>query len=135
MKKEEIFVLLNNFIANNPNPYVYGLGEKNVKKLGGENFKVLHSDSWKIGGRTGGSCWGDVANISVQCTDPEELSLLDEFLKNYFPQISYLKYKEILPFIKTFDFCVSEYYGNYTDYRISYISFEDIAKCLSTIEV
>lgn len=119
---------LEEFLKANPNPYIYGHDM-------GKSFEGFHSDSWVTGGLTGGNCWGSEADQSVTAEDEPEFNQLDLFLETYYPKITFLQYKKLLPLIKTKDFTVGEYYGNYTDYRISYVTFEDIIDVMADLEL
>lgn len=136
MNKKEIKDLLKQFLKDNPNPYLYGYRKSYWSKDDLEKESdVFFSESWRIGGLTGGNCWGGVADQSISAEDQAEFTQLDQFLEKYFPKITFLQYKKLLPLIKTQDFSVGEYYGNYTEYRISYVKFDDIADCLSEFEL
>ena len=127
---------LEDFLEANPNPYVYGCsfladsGKKNVNA-----FEGFHSDSWTVGGLTGGNCWGDEADKSITAEEEADFTQLDKFLETYYPNISFLQYKKLLPLIKTHDYTVGEYYGNYTDYRVRYIEFVDLIEAMSDLDL
>ena len=131
MDKQEIMILLEEFLKVNPNPYIY----RNRQVGDGDSFKGFHSDSWRVGGLRGGNCWGGVADEPVEADEEAEFTQLDSFLEEYFPNITFLQYKKLLPLVKTEEFSVGEYYGNYNDYRYSYVLFEDVAECLANLGV
>ena len=136
VSKEKVLELLKQFLKDNPNPYLYGYRKGYGSKDDLEKEKdVFFSESWRIGGLTGGNCWGGNADQSISAEDPAEFTQLDNFLEKSFPKITFLQYKKLLPLIKTQDFSVSEYYGNYTEYRISYVKFKEIAECISQMNM
>lgn len=136
VSKEKVLELLKQFLKDNPNPYLYGYRKSYYSKDDLEKEKdVFFSEIWRIGGLTGGNCWGGNADQSISAEDPSEFTQLDSFLEKYFPKITFLQYKKLLPLIKTQDFSVSEYYGNYTEYRISYVKFKDVAECISEMDL
>ena len=136
MDKEQVIQALEDFMKVKKGgfyPYLSGYShsswtsEPDLKKA-----KALISEEWAIGGMTGGNCWGD-AHSSVTREDPKDIILLDEFLEQYMPNITLLQYKRLTRLIKYQDWTSSEYYGNSTQYKCAYITFNDIAECLSTM--
>lgn len=119
---------LEEYLKANPNPYIYG-GDM------GKSFEGFHSDSWTVGGLTGGNCWGSDADQAVRAEEAPEFNQLDQFLETYYPKITFLQYKKLLPLIKTREFTVGEYYGNYTDYRVFYVTFEDIIDVMANLDI
>lgn len=97
---------------------------------GYDNFRA----QWRVGGRSGGSCWdtGDSAYHSVEAEEEPQDWALVRLLEEHFPNISFLKYQKLLRE------CVKvseskrdhDYYGNYYDYRQKEASFEDVYKFL-----
>lgn len=104
-----------------------------TKFLGSSSFvatKVLVSDSWVTGGVTGGNCWGGEANELKDGEKPPEDWALDTFLREYYPEVSYLKYKSLEAKVVQEEFTEREYYGNYTHFAFYTISFDDIIAVL-----
>lgn len=130
MDKEEILNKLKDFLKVNPNPYTYARVTVN-DSLDSSEFKGFISDTWTVGGRTGGSCWNSGADISVEIEEPHDLILLDEFLELHMPELSFVKYRNLLKLVNTMEWTRSEYYGNYYNYKCKYISFEDIVNFLT----
>lgn len=97
-----------------------------LKRMKISKEDLFCSDSWTVGGRTGGNCWGDEANINIEAEAPKEIDILDSFLEREFPEISFLKYKKLMQKAMTEQFTVSEYYGNYTEYCMKYILVDDV---------
>lgn len=87
---------------------------------------------YETGGVSGGSCWDD--------SDPQpytnrevkpDWEALDLVLKAICPDISYLKYKDIQALVKSTEDTDWEYYGNHTDYEITYLRLEDLYNYLN----
>jgi len=126
MKKEEILSALKLFNKKN-SPYLGGYRDASHVDL----ESVLASDAWVVGGRCGGSCWGGVADRPVSSEPEKEIEVLDKFLEENFPSISFLTYRRILKKLQYEEYSCSEYYGNYTESRFAFISIDDIAEVLA----
>jgi hypothetical protein len=87
---------------------------------------------WCIGGVTGGNCWGGEANESVSAHDEPEYGGLDDLLLEIAPNITFLQYKKILSCEERYEYTDHEYYGNYTEYRVKYISINALYNILNT---
>lgn len=91
-----------------------------------EEFINLYGDSisieWRIGGMTGGNCWGDCPEWPVTADPEPEFEMIDKILEKYLPNISYLDYKKLASLIKYDEHTEREYYGNYTEYAIKTIN-------------
>lgn len=138
MKKENILEILAQFQkeSGNRNPYLNGYHPSFYSSEPDLNdFKGFISEPWIVGGRSGGNCWNDRADINVEIEDSKDIILLDKFLEQYIPKISFLQYKKLTRLIKHQEWRENEYYGNYNNYKCAYIFFEDIADCLSKIEI
>lgn len=136
MNKENILKALEEFQKENSNPYLSGYRHEswsNVPNL--NDFKGFTSEEWAVGGRTGGNCWNDGANRSIDAEPEKEITLLDAFLEKFMPNITFLQYKKLTKFFKTEEWTDYQYYGNATDYKLFYITFDDIAECLSKMDV
>lgn len=83
---------------------------------------------WLIGGQSGGSCWdeGPHQHYPISADEEPEFKELDTILEEYFPNLSYLKYKGLTKLIKSHEYKQNEYYGNYREYRRNYILLEDL---------
>ena len=94
-----------------------------------ENFEL--SFIWLVhetGGVRGGSCW-DSSDPQEYINNEEmpEFVAFDEVLNIVYPDISHLQYNVIWSeFVKEIDYRDCEYYGNYTDYEIKYVSLCDL---------
>ena len=101
-------------------------------------FKNQHYDEnfesnfiWMVhetGGVRGGSCW-DSSDPHEYINNEEmpEFVAFDEVLNIVYPDISHLQYNVIWSeFVKEIDYRDCEYYGNYTDYEIKYVSLCDL---------
>lgn len=91
---------------------------------------VLVSYSWRSGGLTGGSCYGDVANRGVESEPEDDFSLLDDFLEKHIPDLKFKDYRKITKLIKYGEYERGEYYGNYTRFSYKYILIDDLVKVL-----
>lgn len=116
---------LKNFLSKNQNPYFY-----KSHSFPYEKDLVFNSEPWATGGRCGGSCWNDGANENVTPEPEQEIELLYKFLEENYPELSFINFRKLEKFIRTYEYCNSEYYGNYTEYSMNYICFEDIANAI-----
>ena len=82
---------------------------------------------WSMGG-TWGNCWGDKGTSSPD-VEPE-MTELDNFLINNFPQVSYMQYKIIARKIDTQTSSDSDYYGGSTQKATKTLSFNDLHDAL-----
>lgn len=83
-----------------------------LEKYERRNFSV----EWTTGGMSGGNCWGDSANYSVEADPEPDFDVLDEILMEICPSITLKEFRMImkdpdLVEFKTWD--DYEYYGNY----------------------
>lgn len=79
---------------------------------------------WRTGGLSGGNCWGDKPSYAVDADPVPDMDLLDEFLEEVCPNLSFMSYKRILRNVVEQDSRTSyEYYGNYTNYGIKKVYF------------
>lgn len=86
---------------------------------------------WRIGGITGGSCWGDKADRPVDGEPEPEFENLDVILAEICPNISFLQYKRLCQsIIKIGERSSYEYYGNYYDYATKSFAIADLEKYL-----
>ena len=81
---------------------------------------------YESGGVRGGSCWDSSNPTPYTNDDVPNFEVLDIFLKEVCPQISYLKYKEIENSILDSTDSEWEYYGNRTDFEIKYIRLDRV---------
>ncbi len=87
---------------------------------------------WKIGGMSGGSCWGTEA---TPCGGEEKPDFkdLDAILEHFTPKITFLQYKKLDKLIKETEYNVTEYYGNYSDYKRNYIIIKELYETLKEL--
>lgn len=83
-----------------------------------------------IGGASGGSCWGGTAShfsTGREASDAE-VPDLDALLEEIAPEISFLKYKNLMNSIswRTTEYSSNDYYGNYTRYGYKYIDCDQL---------
>lgn len=86
-----------------------------------------------IGGARGGTCWDDSDPESYQnsfSSDETENKFVFEFVSEFFPDISFVKYKSICKLIEKYEHRENEYYGNYTDYKIEKVKVADLVEFL-----
>ncbi|MFA5071334.1 MAG: hypothetical protein WC511_03075 [Candidatus Pacearchaeota archaeon] len=82
---------------------------------------LLFGCVWETGGQSGGSCWGGNPQQYHTSNREPDLKSLDLILKEKYPQISYLEYRELVSDLFVYDTDYrSEYYGNGTDYAVKY---------------
>lgn len=95
-------------------------------------------DQWVTGGRTGGSCWdeGESTYYSRDAEDEPEETVLDEILDDVFPDLTFREYRA-LKRAGVYDVqnnSESEYYGNYTDYKVRTLDLVKLYKALHQIK-
>lgn len=78
----------------------------------GQSWSNCFMVKWCTGG-TSGSCWGPEL-MSVSPDAPEELTSLDDFLSDYFPEITFMQYKKISNAVSTDTASEGDYYGGTT---------------------
>lgn len=128
MNKHEILKLLN---KHSERPCDFSDYQKDSYQSGVDlkspQFKGLVSDSWVVRGKTGGGYWGD-ANENVDAEKEKEFTALDNFLSEAMPNIGYFEFKSLLAYVEEQSYTVKEYYGNYLEKKIKYITFNNIFK-------
>ena len=78
------------------------------------------------GGREGGNCWGGQAeSFSRLIADPGLGEVLDSFLEQHVPQLSFLQYRKLQHLVQLDSVSESGYYGNWTEQAVWRLSFED----------
>jgi hypothetical protein len=120
--------------------------EHNYVKRSGKNLKDINLDDvimthWSSGGVSGGSCWDDGSNdphYPVSGDDEPELVELDIILDVVCPQMTRKEYKQLLngvqpELVQYEEWSVSEYYGNYTDYRLKQVSLRRLYERLTAM--
>jgi len=90
-------------------------------------------NAWESGGVTGGSCWDDGDRTHRYTTgEPEPLwDDLDRILEHFCPNITYIRYKRLLAFVKTGEYTRNEYYGNSTTFAHKALYLSDLFQYLS----
>lgn len=86
---------------------------------------------WSTGGVRGGSCWdtGEDNHYHYDSDETEpKVTVLDAFLIKYFPQITFLQFRQLAEIIEEDSDTESEYYGNYTNYQIRKVSCDKLYK-------
>jgi len=91
--------------------------------------KVIYG-SVTVGGASGGSCWGGIASRYSTGREASEAEVpeFDQLLEEISPEISFLKYKNLMNSISwmTTEECDNDYYGNYTEYGYKYITCDQL---------
>lgn len=116
--------------------------EKFVEEVVGQIPYDYDADSFTIrdgkiiqyhttGGAQGGNCWGDDARQWDNDKSPSPFIPLDTILKETWPEITYLKYKEIESLIVEGSDSDHEYYGNYTRYNTYALDIKQLYDKLS----
>lgn len=95
-----------------------------------DNNKEAIWCKWSSGGVSGGSCWESSNPKRYEGDKEPEFFILDQYLSSNYPNLSFLKYKELNNHIKYSYNTEYEYYGNSTDWCTKWILIEDIKKCL-----
>lgn len=100
----------------------------NLNIQGWADIKLFLYVSWEIGGMSGGSCWDD--------SDPQpfhtgvealELTIFDKILEQFYPDIKYLEYKQMVKAIgHGGEWTQFEYYGNNIVYGYNSICIEEL---------
>ena len=86
-----------------------------------------YSVEWRTGGMSGGNCWGDEPSYSVDADEVPEMTMLDEFLEEICPEITFLQYKRVMrELIESDSRTEYEYYGNHTNYGIRRVNFRKL---------
>lgn len=75
----------------------------------GHSWSSRFEVSWTTGG-TYGNCWNDQL-MPVSPSAPEELTSLDDFLTEYFPNITFMQYRNIINAVDTTETREGDYYG------------------------
>lgn len=101
--------------------------------------KKILQNKIETGGAQGGSCWGDTAT-EYYISSQHSFSLDDVLIPIigvFFPNISLYDYTtkfKNTDLIQTCEKTEYEYYGNYTSYKIAYISIEALYNKLKEYE-
>ena len=89
---------------------------------------------YSTGGYSGGNCWNDDRPTYYRNDDDNEFKILDIFLEEFCPNISYLQYRKVKELIHTNNEREYEYYGNSTDWEIQYIIISELFDLLETFK-
>lgn len=89
---------------------------------------------YETGGVSGGSCW-DSSNPTYYSNDEPKpkFKLLNEALKILKPDLTFLQFHDVEELMHTFDYTVHEYYGNRTDYEITYVYIDELENTLANL--
>lgn len=83
---------------------------------------------WCIGGREGGTCFGDEATRYTTNERPNDmLPFITALIQKYKPDVSYLYViNNILPLRKEYEYQYNGYYGNYDEYGANVIMLKEL---------
>lgn len=85
---------------------------------------------WCSGGLTGGSCWdtGDAVYRAIDGdTPPSTFEELDKIIAEYWADIPYMQYrKHFMDCFETTSNTSNDYYGNYTNYTVKYVTIRTL---------
>lgn len=137
MNKNEILKLLNSYKKE---PYGFSDYKKDYGErddLKSNDFHGFISEPWIIGGATGGNCWNDNGNEPIDAEPEKKFEILDNFLIEHCPNITFSQYRTLEAYINEQEYRVIEYYGNYNKMKIKYIKFNDLVNFIqkNNIEV
>lgn len=90
---------------------------------------VIYS-RYSSGGYSGGNCWDGIAEPYERDKPKDHLKILDLFLEEFYPNITFLQYNKIKDIIHNNSETEHEYYGNSTDWVIEYIIISELEKLL-----
>jgi hypothetical protein len=94
---------------------------------------VIYS-RYETGGMSGGNCWGDEPRYYSEEPPKDRMKVLDLFLEEYFPNITYLQYKKIDALVQDNSGSDNEYYGNSTDWKVEYIILSELEELLAEMK-
>lgn len=90
---------------------------------------------WETGGVSGGSCWESSNPQSYTSNKGKpKFECVDLVLKELFPNISFLQFREIEKLIQSSQKTEWEYYGNSTDFEIEFIVLSELISKLKKFE-
>lgn len=114
--KEEVIAKIHNELEDTWNNGVY-ITPYGVDHIKGQVFY----NRVETGGYSGGSCWND--EVSPYTTGESYISLhaLDTALEIICPKISFIEYKQLDKMVTNSYETEYEYYGNRSEYVISYL--------------
>ena len=86
------------------------------------------SVKWCTGGISGGSCWSTDEDHHYATTGEEEPDFNDfeNLILHFYPNITFVEFRNIRGLIKQNDWTEDEYYGNSTNYSERYVYLEDV---------
>ena len=124
---EEFIIKAGNVITQ---PVVMNCCMKGNKVLSKNGLYV----EWRIGGIGGGSCWGTENNdphYALSGDDEPDFIELDSFLEKVCPSMTFLQYKNIISrCLKSYEYTITEYYGNNSVYKVKWICLENLYNIL-----
>jgi len=115
-----------------------GLDELESKDIYGVSYVFEnHIKDMKVvgyalsGESSGGNCWGDNAHYESRSYDEDHITYaLHHMIKAVAPDISYLDFVDLKKLIHFEEFTDREYYGNYREYKYSFVNYKEIFEFL-----
>lgn len=121
----------NDFYAMVTAKFSYTYTYRGRDKLEWHGTPEAYVVEWRSGGIGGGNCWGDSPSYSLEADDVPDLVLLDEFLEEICPTLTFVSYNRIIKTIVAHNSReINEYYGNYTVYSTKTINFRKLYDAL-----
>lgn len=87
---------------------------------------------YENGGYSGGDCYGGNAIFYDSEPPVDKFKVLDLFLAELMPNITYIQFKQIDALIHSELESQNEYYGNSSDYKVEYIVLSELYNLLET---
>jgi hypothetical protein len=123
---------LTDFIKTIKLPYRSNIGKIEFKYYDDDSQKIYVYSIIETGGVTGGN-YNSNKLSSYTTTDEliNQFKIFDLILENYKPDMSFIKYNNFKYKLTVEEHSENEYYGNSTNYLMTYISLEDMVKFLN----
>lgn len=111
MEFEEFYKKIEEIVSHFPSRYT---DEEDRFAVEGPCIVQVHLHD----GADGGDCWGSDATRWVNENPPQSFLPLDEILRFFKPEISYLDYRKIEQMIEVDRSSENDYYGNYNNFKL-----------------
>lgn len=79
----------------------------------------------ETGGYSGGNCWGGISE-AYTCDNDFNYDILDLVIEKLKPTCTFMEYRKIQKSLIESEYSDREYYGNSTEFRIKYITLENL---------
>ncbi len=106
--------------------YLGGGKRKYGEKLPPQKWCLLKT--WQVGGVAGGNCWNSGGHYSLDGESEPSFDEIDQILMKVCPNLSFVAYKELMSRlnVEESEYTESEYYGNYTNYKLKTLFIKDL---------